>query len=105
MTAMSASWSTAAEIKSAREWKLRLVGFKVREQLARGDARHFRRCCFTQRSEQRFHGRLELSESSEHAVVLRDAKLRRIRSCLGPTGITGGACDASQHVQQFHCFL
>src|SRR6185369_12132908 len=97
--------TTAAEIKSTRKRKLRLVSFEVREQLARGHARHFRRRRLTQRREQWFDGRLELGESREYAVVLRNAELRRIRSCLGPTGVTGGARDSSQHVEQFHCFL
>src|SRR5690349_20419673 len=105
MATASAPWSIHAKMKLARVWKLRLICFKVREQLARCHPRHFRRCRLLQRREQRFDSRLELSESREYAVVLRDAKLRRIWSCFGPTGITGGARDSTQHVQQFHFFL
>src|SRR5262245_14363596 len=104
MAAPSSS-STSAEIKLTYERKLRFVSFKVREQLARRHARHFRRSRFAQRREQRFDCRLEFAESSEHAVVLRDAKLCRIRSCFGPTRVTGRARYSSQHVKQFHCFL
>src|SRR5690349_3668541 len=100
MATVSASCPTAAEIKSAHESKLRLFSFEVREQLARGHARHFRRRRFTQRREQRFDCRLEFAKSREYAVVLCNAKLRCIRSCFGPTGVTGGARDSSQHVEQ-----
>src|SRR5262245_31962532 len=96
--ASSAPSSTPAKIKLTPERKPRLISLEVGEQLARRHARHFRRSGFIQRREQRFNCGLELGESSEYAVVLRNAELCRIRSRFGPAGVTSRACDSSQHV-------